>query len=73
MSVRADPDPESNQNEELVDLREELRSNLAAQFKTALSSSTALSDNQQTALGELLDSGAVTSAAILSALSAPTE
>jgi hypothetical protein len=65
--MNTETEPEPNQSVAPVDLRAELRRNLVAEFRSGLSS-TVLSDNQQMALGELVDSGNVTATGILEAL-----
>lgn len=62
-----EPGPEPKESTTPVDLRAELRRNLAAEFRNGLSS-TVLSDNQQRALGELVDGGNVTATSILETL-----
>ncbi len=65
--MNSESEPESKQSAMSVDLRAELRRNLAAEFKSGLSS-TALSNEQQTALGELVKGGTVTPTRILEVL-----
>lgn len=62
-----EPEPDPNESTTPVDLRAELRRDLAAEFKSGLSS-TALSSEQQTALGELVEGGTVTPTQILEVL-----
>ena len=54
---------------EAIDLRAELRNNLADEFKTGLSSCTALTDSQRTALSDSVNEGSLTTASILQTLS----
>jgi len=65
--MNSESEPESKQSAVPVDLRAELRRNLAAEFKSGLSS-TAFNNEQQTALGELVEGGTVTPTQILEVL-----
>jgi predicted DNA binding protein len=58
---------------EPLDLRTELRSNLTDEFNIALSSCTALTDHQRTALSKAVSKGPITTATILQTLSATEE
>jgi hypothetical protein len=73
MNEAKDAQLESDQSADPIDLRTELRSHLTDEFNTALSSCTALTDNQRSALSAAVSEGTVTTAAILQALGATKE
>lgn len=73
MNEAKDGQPESDKSADPIDLRTELRSHLTDEFNTALSTCTALTVNQRSALSVAVSQGTVTTAAILQALDATEE
>jgi hypothetical protein len=65
MNDAIDGELKSDQSSGLVDLRSDLKTNLAAEFETALSSATELTTTQRENLGKLVKSGSAAAQEIL--------
>lgn len=63
-----DGELESDQSSGLLDLRSDLKTNLAAEFETALSSATGLTASQRENLGNLVKNGSAAALEILAVL-----
>lgn len=68
MNDAIDGELKSEQSSGLVDLRSDLKTNLAAEFETALSSATELTTTQRENLGKLVKSGNAAAQEILAVL-----